>query len=654
MTTIKPLPSKTTSLLVVDVDVRAGGPKSYDELKDKNDFPETLANKTGSGGDHIIYALPDLPEDLYVPNSESDIAPGIDIKSWHGFILLPGSTFNGKSYRWGGSSTITEAPRWLVERCTKPRIKPSASAGKRLVAEDDWARDAAWEAVKNSPVVHQGERNNACLVLANAMFDFGAELETAFEYAAEWNSHMCLPPMDLDEVRDAVTSAMRYRKRAIGYMHPDASGFDVADISKSEAERASRQKAKRDGVDINKSDARASALPTFAPVAPFDPLKLPRRPWVIPNLACRNVVSLVAGPGGVAKSTWTLQVAVAAVTGRSDMCGFAVPKRERVLVWNQEDDMQEMHRRLAAIMQAFNVSWDDLKDENGEMMLFLGSGVDIPLMLARRHGDVVGVGEAVATFTEAVRTDAIGLLILDPLVELHEVAENDNVEMRAVLGVVRRIAKATNCGAIVVTHVKKPDKAKSDGSAGDMDSARGASSQSGISRIGLTVYRAQESDKNKWGFEGSPMDYVRIDIGKNNLGPKSKVPIWFKLENTVIGGIGGESAAVLRPASPKKTDKTSASPDILVELARAISNNREACDGKNLSAIESHLPDDTLTALPAKNHRAEAIAKAFDGALEYPTDLGVLKRENRHGRTGWVYSVAPVPMLPQGNTGSSK
>ena len=97
--------------------------------------------------------------------------------------------------------------------------------------------------------------------------------------------------------------------------------------------------------------------------------------------------------------------------------------------------MQEMHRRLAAIMQAFNVSWDDLKDENGEMMLFLGSGVDAPLMLARRRGDVVAAGEAVVTFTEAVRTNTIGLLILDPLVELHEVAENDNVEMRAVLGV---------------------------------------------------------------------------------------------------------------------------------------------------------------------------------------------------------------------------
>ena len=91
----------------------------------------------------------------------------------------------------------------------------------------------------------------------------------------------------------------------------------------------------------DKSDDSNKAAPTFAPVAPFDPLTLPRRPWVVPNLACRNVVTLVAGPGGVAKSTWTLQVAVATVTGRSDICGFVVPKRARVLVWNQEDDFRK-------------------------------------------------------------------------------------------------------------------------------------------------------------------------------------------------------------------------------------------------------------------------------------------------------------------------
>ena len=142
-----------------------------------------------------------------------------------------------------------------------------------------------------------------------------------------------------------------------------------------------------------------------------------------------------------------------------------------------------MHRRLAAIMQAFDVSWDDLKDETGDTMLFLGSGVDAPLMIAQRRGDGVAIGRDVRAFTTAVRDGAIDTVILDPLVELHQASENDNVEMRQVLGVVRQIAKAANCAALVVTHVKKPDKARTDGFAGDMDSARGASLHKAASAV---------------------------------------------------------------------------------------------------------------------------------------------------------------------------
>ena len=93
--------------------------------------------------------------------------------------------------------------------------------------------------------------------------------------------------------------------------------------------------------------------------------------------------------------------------------------------------------------------------------------------------------------------------------------------------------------------------------------------------------------------------------------------MWFKVEKIVIGGMDGESAAILRPVSVKpKAAAASAGSDILIEIATAISNNREACDGKNLSAIERYLSADVLAILPAKNHRAAAIDTAFDGAFE--------------------------------------
>jgi hypothetical protein len=78
----------------------------------------------------------------------------------------------------------------------------------------------------------------------------------------------------------------------------------------------------------------------------FDPATIPKRDWIIEGLAARGKVTVIVGPGGVAKSTWANQCGVAVATGRPDMSGFAVPRRHRAWVWNQEDDEQELDRRM--------------------------------------------------------------------------------------------------------------------------------------------------------------------------------------------------------------------------------------------------------------------------------------------------------------------
>jgi RecA-family ATPase len=210
-------------------------------------------------------------------------------------------------------------------------------------------------------------------------------------------------------------------------------------------------------------------------LSPFDSEELEDRPWVIPGFACRTVVTMLAGPGGVAKSTYYLMLAVALASGRSDICGFAIPKRERVWVWNQEDDVKEMRRRVVAIMKAYNVSWADMTDTDGTLMIYMDSGVDKPLMLAKRtDGQSIVPGKQVSDVIASIKANRISVMTLDPLVEFHEAAENDNVQMRAVLGQVRRIAVEANCAALLSTHTRKPPGASSDGFAGEMDAARGA------------------------------------------------------------------------------------------------------------------------------------------------------------------------------------
>jgi hypothetical protein len=218
-----------------------------------------------------------------------------------------------------------------------------------------------------------------------------------------------------------------------------------------------------------------------------------------------------------------------------------------------------MQRRVAAIMKAFDVSWGDLKDEDGSPMLFLDSGVDKPLMLANRSAEhSIVAGKQVADVIATAKANRIAVLILDPLVEFHEASENDNVQMRAVVGQVRRIAVEADCAAMLSTHTRKPPQASSDGFAGEMDAARGASAQLGVVRIGATIFSMspKQAKEHRLAEGTTHLDYVRIDIAKNNLAPVLPEPIWFKREGVRIGGgfeQEGESVGVLRPVTTTAT-----------------------------------------------------------------------------------------------------
>jgi len=62
------------------------------------DDEETVTNLTGGGGTHLLYAL---PEGTRYGNAKGNLPPGIDIRGWGGYIVLPPSVHpSGKPYQW--------------------------------------------------------------------------------------------------------------------------------------------------------------------------------------------------------------------------------------------------------------------------------------------------------------------------------------------------------------------------------------------------------------------------------------------------------------------------------------------------------------------------------------------------------------------------
>lgn len=59
---------------------------------------ETITSLTGAGGTHLLYAM---PEGRRYTNMTGGLPPGIDVRGWGGYVVLPPSTHpNGNAYRW--------------------------------------------------------------------------------------------------------------------------------------------------------------------------------------------------------------------------------------------------------------------------------------------------------------------------------------------------------------------------------------------------------------------------------------------------------------------------------------------------------------------------------------------------------------------------
>ncbi|HEX6011575.1 MAG TPA: helicase RepA family protein, partial [Geminicoccaceae bacterium] len=275
---------------------------------------------------------------------------------------------------------------------------------------------------------------------------------------------------------------------------------------------------------------------------------LPRRRWLLGRTLLRGQLTLRVAPGGVGKSTLALEEAVAVATGRG-LTGEPVHETAPAWVYNNEDDGDEMRRRLAAILQRWDVPLGELRGR-----LAMNSGADRPLLVAKadRAGNVVRLPD-VDGCIEHVQRHAIGLLVVDPFAETHEVGENSNEQIRAVAAMFRDIARQGPCAVMLVHHTAKPPQGGSDGHAGNMNAAGGASALVGVARVVQTLFGMCRRDAEEVGLaEEERHRLVRLDDAKANLGPPGGATRWFRREAVAIGN--GDEVGVLVPAELAPTD----------------------------------------------------------------------------------------------------
>jgi hypothetical protein len=302
-------------------------------------------------------------------------------------------------------------------------------------------------------------------------------------------------------------------------------------------------------------------------------------------------------PSGVGKTQFTVQLAISAATGRN-IAGLkpATRRPQTVAYWNNEDEADELRRRMLATAIHFGIDQAKLTNH-----IRFASGVSRKLIVAGKDkSGVVRATKHADKLIHLLKDMRADMLVLDPLVEFHSCDENSNVEMAAVAGVLRQIAVEADVAVLMLHHARKPDSASSQGFAGSQHAMRGASSLQGVTRAILTLYSMAEKDAQAWGVSEEQRHlYLRLDQAKNNLGLVGGEPLWFRRTSVALQDeIGGDVVGVLDPVEMSKVQKAEKTKPYEAQLAEALDGMAGAgMLWSTWSAVEA--------ALIAKGYRSE-------------------------------------------------
>lgn len=228
--------------------------------------------------------------------------------------------------------------------------------------------------------------------------------------------------------------------------------------------------------DAPENDQDASELDKIGtPIVWMSELQSERPDWLWKGYLCRSSLHMLAGQGGVGKTT--LSVALAAIVSRGGVFpdGYRLEQAKDVLYFTTEDDINmTVHPRMRAAgadMDRVGII-PEVPGKDGKMVPFDPSKHMhlVPDICIRSKKD-------------------IGLVIIDPIVSAVQGDHNKNEEVRRGLEPVLAMAKKLKCAVLGITHVAK-------GKQGASASERmlGSTAFTNVSRITMFAVKVAHGD----------------------------------------------------------------------------------------------------------------------------------------------------------------
>jgi hypothetical protein len=386
----------------------------------------------------------------------------------------------------------------------------------------------------------------------------GALGEAGRDIFFRWSARSSKNDVDQNErVWRSIGDVTRVGAGSIFYM-ADRHGFDLSAHRRSKCATAATtsmtQFDPKTGEIIDDDDDQEPFK--IGRMVGFNPRSIKPRRWIIDGRYIRGKVTLTIAPPGVGKSTLTMMEALAVAAGQ-DFAGRETKIRGRVWIYNNEDDEEELHRRLVAAAKSMRINLADIEDR-----LFVNSGETQPLLIARegdRPSETI-ITDHVDHCVRHIRENKIDLILVDPLVETHTVSENANDAMNRVARAFRQIAQFGDCAVSLVHHSRKVASGDTSSYAGNADTSRGASSIVGVARVAQTIYPMTRRDADKYNIDDQNVNrYVRLDDAKANLSLVSAEATWFERQAEFVPhgalGLSGDWVGVLKHVDLKPDEE---------------------------------------------------------------------------------------------------
>ena len=432
----------------------------------------------------------------------------IDLRGQGGCVIAPGSIHeSGHIYArdddpdvdvwWGSLPKLCAADLRKIKSFNEPAPGP-VDTGLSFSVKD------AGES--------EGNRNHQAAAEAGRLFRQGLSADAVLEQVQQWNTYNS-PPLDRDEVERTVNS--------IAQTHARNSAAEQREAREAQAEAAEAQKVALEPKPFVLGDAS----------------KIPPRQWVYGRHYIRKFLSVTVAPGGTGKTAITLAEAVAMATGRSIMGVETEPRR--VWVWNLEDPLEELQRRIAGIAQHHGITQDDLGDR-----LLVNSGRDEPLIIAEQAGGANVLTPAADALTHHIKAMGVDVVIVDPFVSSHHLSENDNKAIDLVVKRWAQVANDANCSIELVHHVRKGNGMQE----ATVSDARGASALVDAARHVRRLQRMTAEEARNAGIDEDQFwRYSREGDSKDNLAPPTADSTWRQMVSVELPN--GDSVGVSEPWS---------------------------------------------------------------------------------------------------------